>query len=72
MHTAIIFAIGVVVGCILVNIVQRIKSVGALRIDTSDPDGPYMFLELDKGVDTISSKKYVLLRVKLRNYIPHK
>lgn len=72
MHTAIIFAIGVVVGCILVNIVQRIKSVGALRIDTSDPDGPYMFLELDKGIDTISSKKYVLLRVKLRNYIPHK
>lgn len=72
MQTAIIFAIGVVVGCILVNIVQRIKSVGALRIDTSDPDGPYMFLELDKGVDTISSKKYVLLRVKLRNYIPHK
>lgn len=72
MHIAIIFAIGVVVGCILVNIVQRVKSVGALRIDTSDPDGPYMFLELDKGVDTISSKKYVLLRVKLRNYIPHK
>jgi len=72
MQTAIIFAIGVVVGCILVNIVQRIKSIGALRIDTSDPDGPYMFLELDKGVDTISSKKYVLLRVKLRNYIPHK
>lgn len=72
MQTAIIFAIGVVVGCILVNIVQRIKSIGALRIDTSDPDGPYMFLELDKDVDTISSKKYVLLRVKLRNYIPHK
>lgn len=72
MQTAITFAIGVIVGCILVNIVQRIKSVGALRIDTSDPDGPYIFLELDKGIDTISSKKYVLLRVKLRNYIPHK
>ena len=73
MHIAIIFAIGVVVGCILVNIVQRVKSVGALRIDTSDPDGPYIFLDLDKGqVDTISSKKYILLRVKLRNYIPHK
>lgn len=73
MQTVIIFAIGIIVGCILVNIVRHIKSVGTLRIDISDPDGPYMFLELDKvQVDTISSKKYVLLRVKLKNYIPHK
>ena len=72
MQTAIIFAIGLIIGCLISAIIRRVKSVGALRIDTSDPDGPYMFLELDKGVDTISSKKYVLLRVKLRNYIPHK
>lgn len=72
MQTTIIFAIGLIIGCLISAIVRRVKSVGALRIDTSDPDGPYMFLELDKGIDTISSKKYVLLRVKLRNYIPHK
>lgn len=72
MQTAIIFAIGLIIGCLISAIIRRVKSIGALRIDTSDPDGPYMFLELDKGVDTISSKKYVLLRVKLRNYIPHK
>lgn len=72
MQAVIIFAIGVIIGCILVNVVRRIKSVGALRIDTSDSDGPYMFLELDKDVGAISSKKYVLLRVNLKNYIPHK
>lgn len=72
MQTAIIFAIGLIIGCLISAIIRRVKSIGALRIDTSDPDGPYMFLELDKGIDTISSKKYVLLRVKLRDYIPHK
>lgn len=72
MQTAIIFAIGLIIGCLISAIVRRVKSVGALRIDTSDPDGPYMFLEPDNGIDTISSKKYVLLRVKLRDYIPHK
>ena len=72
MQTAVIFAIGVIVGCLISAIIRRVKSVGALRIDSSDPDGPYMFLELDKGIDTISAKKYVLLRVKLKNYIPHK
>lgn len=72
MQTAVIFAIGVIVGCLVSAIIRGVKSVGALQIDSSDPDGPYMFLELDKGIDTISAKKYVLLRVKLKNYIPHK
>lgn len=72
MQTVVIFAIGVLVGCLVSAIIRRVKSVGALRIDTSDPDGPYMFLELDKGIETVSSKKYVLLRVNLKNYIPHK
>lgn len=71
MQTAIIFAIGVIIGCVLSSIVRRTKSVGKLRIDTSDPDGPFMFLELSKGVGDISARKQVLLQVDLNSYIPH-
>lgn len=71
MQTAIIFAIGVIIGCVLMKVIRRVKSVGKLRIDTSDPDGPFMFLELSKGVGDISAKKQVLLEVDLKSYISH-
>ncbi len=71
MELIIVFAIGVVIGCIFSSIVRRSKSVGKLRIDTSDPDGPFMFLELSKGVGDISTKKQVLLQVDLKSYISH-
>lgn len=44
-------------------------NVGTLRIDTSDPDGPYMFLELEVGVEEVISKKHVSLEVSTENYI---
>ncbi len=71
MQTAIIFAIGVIIGCVFSSIIRRAKSVGKLRIDTSDPDGPFMFLELSKGVGDISARKQVLLEVDLKSYISH-
>lgn len=71
MELVIVFTIGVVIGCIFSSIVRRSKSVGKLRIDTSDPDGPFMFLELSKGVGDISTKKQVLLQVDLKSYISH-
>lgn len=72
MELVIIFAIGVVIGCIFSSIIRRSKSVGTLRIDSSDPDGPFIFLELSKDMDTVASKKYVVLKVNLKSYIPHK
>lgn len=71
MEFVIVFTIGVVIGCVFSSIVRRSKSVGKLRIDTSDPDGTFMFLELSKGVGDISSKKQVLLQVDLKSYISH-
>lgn len=71
MELVIVFLIGMVIGCIFSSIVRRSKSVGKLRIDTSDPDGPFMFLELSKGVGDISAKKQVLLQVDLKSYISH-
>ena len=71
MELVIVFVIGMVIGCVFSSIVRRSKSVGKLRIDTSVPDGPFMFLELSKGVGDISTKKQVLLQVDLKSYISH-
>ena len=68
-----LLGVGFSIGCIVTMIIFRLFLVGTLRIDTSDPDDvPYMFLELSKGVDAISSKKYVILRVNINNFISHK
>lgn len=72
MELVIIFAIGIVVGSIITGIIIKPLNIGTLRIDTSDPDGPFMFLELSKGVDTIASKKHVILKVNLKSYISQK
>ena len=72
MDLIIIFGIGVLIGCILKIIIFRTRSVGSLRIDTSDPnDGPYLFLELSKDIGEIYRKKYVTFKVSLKNFIPH-
>ena len=72
MERVIILAIGIAVGSIITRIIIRPLDIGTLRIDTSDPDGPFMFLELSKDVDTVASKKYVILKVNLKNYISQK
>lgn len=72
MELVIILAIGIAVGSIITRIIIRPLDIGTLRIDTSDPDGPFMFLELSKDVDTVASKKYVILKVNLENYISQK
>lgn len=64
--------IGVLVGAIFTGIVFRLFSVETLRVDHSDPDGPFLFLELSKQVEAMVSKKYVVLRVKAKDFIPHK
>ena len=60
------------VGSIITRIIIRPLDIGTLRIDTSDPDGPFMFLELSKDVNTVASKKYVVLKVNLKSYISQK
>lgn len=72
MELALVFVMGVSIGVVIALLVFKTYFIGTLRVDRSDPDEPYMFLELDKGVSQISSKKQVVLRVKLEDYIPHK
>lgn len=69
----ILILAGLCLGMAIATIIFRAYFVGNLRIDNSDPeDGPYMFLELEKGIGDISSKKHVILKVKRENFIPHK
>lgn len=68
-------AIGVLVGCFIMNCIQfkerNEQFIGNLRIDTSDPDGPYAFLESHTSIENIMQKKYVVLRVEVKDYISH-
>jgi hypothetical protein len=72
MELFVIFGIGILVGIVCTTVATRTKSVGFLRVDTSDPDdGPYLFLELSKDIGEIYRKKYVTFKVSLKNFIPH-
>ncbi|MBS6180510.1 MAG: hypothetical protein KH921_06955 [Erysipelotrichaceae bacterium] len=73
MEMIFVFCVGVLTGCIISKIISRTKVIGSLRVDTSDPeDGPYLFLELSKSMDVVAKKKYVILKVNLNSFIPHK
>ncbi len=71
MQAVVIFIVGCLVGCGIAVTILRPKCVGTLRVDTSDPDGPFIFLEASKSIDFISSKKSVMLKVNLKSYISH-
>ena len=65
--------LGCLFGCVITVVVFRVKHIGTLRIDSSDPyEGPYMFLELKKDVGNIGRKKYVILKVNTKSYISQK
>ena len=74
MERVIILLIGILIGMLITKFTFRDKPIGSLRVDQSDPDsGPYLFLELSPdGADEIYKKKYVSLRVDLKDYISQK
>lgn len=72
MWYVIIFAIGVMMGSVTSNILHLKNHIGTLRIDNSDPDGTYLFLELSKDIKSFNKKKSVVLTVKDKNYISQK
>lgn len=64
----------VMIACIGVGLVwgwfwhkrlTRDISSGVLKIDTSDPDGPYLFLELHEEIGAISKQNHVTFEVDL-------
>lgn len=66
------FVIGLVVGVLIGVIFFYRRPVGNLRIDRSDPSSaPYLFLELGTDVETVMHKKYVTLKVRVEDFLPH-
>ena len=62
--------LGFVCGMVFFLIYLAVRSIGTLRVDQSDPtEQPYLFLELDKPVESVINKKYVLFRVIKKNFI---
>lgn len=79
MHIELVIAITIVCIIGIVEIIYGVKHaaknqepVGTLRIDTSDPDGPYLFLELHTPIDEVMKQQIVTLDVNLENYISQK
>lgn len=54
-------------GSIITNIYRHKKTAsGTIKVNTDDPDGPYLFLELSKeDLVNITSKKQVILDVEI-------
>lgn len=69
MELAIVFILGILAGLIISRILQD-KPVGNLRVDHSDPDGPYLFLELHEDPDRLAKHKTVTLRVLFKDFLP--
>lgn len=66
------FILGMAVGVAAIYIWLTAKSDGSLRIGSSDPDGPYMFLEVRRSIEDIRKKPFVILRVNLKSYLTRK
>lgn len=64
-------AFGVGIGYILFYKKPK-DPVGTLRIDTSDPDGPYLFLELHTPISEVMQHKQVTMDVNTESYISQK
>lgn len=64
--------IGGAIGEILMKLIFATKPIGTLRIDTSDSDGPYLFLELNKDINEFYEEDQVVLMVNTENFISQK
>lgn len=68
-----VLILGIFAGIFISSFVMAAKIIGTLAIDKSDPDGPHMFLELEKkNTDEIMQRAFVVLKVEERNYISQK
>ena len=48
------------------------NTIGSLRVDRSDEDGPLVFMEVDPGFLDFTEMDVVILKVKHEDFIPRK
>lgn len=63
-----VFFCGIITGSMLEAVKNRAKNepVGTLKVNNSDPDGPYLFLELSTYPEDIMREEYVTMKVETR------
>lgn len=64
--------IGLVVGIGMTIFIFEKKSSGSLLVYPSDDSDPYFFLELSKDPYAIMQKKYVTMKVNVKDQLSHK
>lgn len=69
MWMIVTFIFGGALGFLVSRVLSKEEPVGTLRVDTSDPDGPYLFLESIADPRVFSQRKHVVLNVETKNYI---
>ena len=75
METILLVIAGIIVGFIFGKVlVKKPISSGQLRIDNSDPDSPYLFIEFNSSdeFNKLYSVKQVYLDVKKEDFLPRK
>jgi hypothetical protein len=69
----IVAILGMIAGYNLALMRIRSNTLGAIRIDRSDPDeDPYLFLELKGHPDALMNEQYVIFEVKNENFVSPK
>ena len=75
-HTPFIMGIivGIMLSCIFLRFFIQSRNIGDIRMDCSDPDSPpFLFLEIRRSKrHLIKGDKYVIARIKTKNYISQK
>lgn len=58
-----------ILGALIYRFVERnsMTNIGTIRVETSDPDGPYMFLELETSVETIEKLDKAKVNIRVTN-----
>ena len=72
MELVLSYLVGILLGLLTGLIVSHFlkpNQMGYLRIDRTDPDGPYLFLEINdpNWYDKISNKKEVIFKIRFRD-----
>lgn len=69
----IIYSIGFILGGLYSkDKLLHDKTIGSLRVDRSDEDGPLVFMEVNPGFRDFAEMDVVILKVKHEDFIPRK
>lgn len=63
----LIFLIGMALGGAIVTVITHRKPSGTLKVNNSDPDGPYLFVELYCDPNSLLDKSNVTFTVDSHN-----